>query len=247
MNRIRGRDTGPEKQVRSCLHRLGFRFSLRSNDLPGKPDIVLCSRRTAVFVHGCFWHRHARCKNSVLPKTREDFWLAKLTANVEREKDPSEFQIPHALELTNIRLVLLRTGTLWSWIPESLIRVLNLSPALAYAKVYDGIAKVFLDREFVEFAVEYERTLKSLPKYEKIREAIESEKRLKAFLYLVPSWQLMSTLRGEFWDTRRMVFFGLVSEFKEKAFDAAVSTAMYDQMPLQAALQKVAALAKAHP
>ena len=132
-----------------------------------------------------------------------------LGANVEREKDSSEFQIPHALELNNIRLALLRTGTLWSWIPESFIRVLNLSPAHAYVKGYDGIAKVFFDGEFAEFAVEYERTLKSLPKYEKIREAIESEKRLHAFLYLAPSWQLLCTLRGEFWNTKRMVFFGL--------------------------------------
>jgi len=114
-----------------------------------------------------------------------------LGANVERERDPSEFQIPHALELNNIRLTLLRTGTLFSWIPESFIRVLNLSPAHAYAKVYDGIAKVFFDGEFAEFAVEYERTLKSLPKYKKIREAIESETRLNAFLYLVPSWHLL--------------------------------------------------------
>jgi hypothetical protein len=170
-----------------------------------------------------------------------------LGANVERERDPSEFQIPHALELNNIRLTLLRTGTLFSWIPESFIRVLNLSPAHAYAKVYDGIAKVFFDGEFAEFAVEYERTLKSLPKYEKIREAVDSEKRLNAFLYLVPSWQLLFTLRGEFWDTRRLVFFGLVSDFKQQAFDATVTTAMYDKMPLQAALKKVAALAKNRP
>ena len=164
-----------------------------------------------------------------------------LGANVEREKDPSEFQVPHALELNDIRLALLRTRALWYWIPESFIRVLNLSPAHAYAKVYDGIAKVFFDGEFAEFAVEYERTLKSLPKYERIREAIESEKRLNAFLYLVPSWQLLSTLRREFWGTKRMVFFGLVGEFKEKAFGATVTTPMYDEMPLQSALTKVAA------
>jgi hypothetical protein len=170
-----------------------------------------------------------------------------LGANVEREKDPSEFQIPHALEINNIRLVLLRTRTLFSWTPESLIRVLNQSPTHAYAKVYDAIAKVLFDGEFAEFAVEYERTLKSLPKYEKIREAIESEKRLKAFLYLVPSWQLLSTLRGEFWGTKRLVFFGLAGEFKEKAFDAAVTTAMYDKMPLRAALKRVAALAQDRP
>jgi DNA mismatch endonuclease (patch repair protein) len=86
MSRIKGRDTLPERRVRSLLHRLGFRFSLRSNNLPGRPDIVLKSRKVAIFVHGCFWHRHKGCKNSVVPKTREKFWLAKLDANVERDK-----------------------------------------------------------------------------------------------------------------------------------------------------------------
>jgi DNA mismatch endonuclease (patch repair protein) len=86
MSRIKGRDTRPEKCVRSLLHRLGFRFSLKRNDLPGRPDIVLPCRNLAIFVHGCFWHRHEGCRNSVLPKTRPDFWLAKLSANVERDE-----------------------------------------------------------------------------------------------------------------------------------------------------------------
>jgi DNA mismatch endonuclease (patch repair protein) len=85
MSRIKGRDTAPEKRVRSLLHRLGFRFSLRRKDLPGRPDIVLPGRNIAVFVHGCFWHRHSGCRNSVLPKTRAEFWLTKLNGNVERD------------------------------------------------------------------------------------------------------------------------------------------------------------------
>lgn len=86
MSRIKGRDTGPEKRVRSLLHQLGFRFSLRRKELPGRPDIVLPGRAVAVFVHGCFWHRHEKCRNSVLPKTRPEFWLAKLGRNVERDR-----------------------------------------------------------------------------------------------------------------------------------------------------------------
>src|SRR6266404_7469753 len=78
MSRIRGRDTKPEREVRSLLHRLGFRFSLKRHDLPGRPDIVLSRYSTAIFVHGCFWHRHKNCRNSVVPKTRRAFWLAKL-------------------------------------------------------------------------------------------------------------------------------------------------------------------------
>jgi DNA mismatch endonuclease Vsr len=82
MSRIRSHDTIPEKRVRSLLHRHGFRFSLRRKDLPGKPDIVLPSRRAVVFVHGCFWHQHAGCQGASMPKTRRPFWEAKLKGNV---------------------------------------------------------------------------------------------------------------------------------------------------------------------
>ncbi len=86
MSRIKGRDTKPEVRVRSVLHRMGFRFSLQRKDLPGRPDIVLPRHGTAIFVHGCFWHRHRNCVNSVLPKSRQEFWLAKLNGNVERDR-----------------------------------------------------------------------------------------------------------------------------------------------------------------
>lgn len=86
MSRIRGKDTAPERGVRSLLHRSGFRFSLRRTDLPGRPDIVLPRFRTVVFVHGCFWHRHRGCHDAVLPKTRPEFWTQKLTGNAVRDR-----------------------------------------------------------------------------------------------------------------------------------------------------------------
>lgn len=86
MSRIRGKNTEPERRVRSLLHRQGFRFSLRRKDLPGKPDIVLPKFRTVVFVHGCFWHRHTGCSNAVMPKTRSEFWSNKLAGNVQRDR-----------------------------------------------------------------------------------------------------------------------------------------------------------------
>lgn len=86
MSRIRGRDTTPEKRVRSLLHGLGFRFSLHRKDLPGRPDIVLTRFKTIVFVHGCFWHHHSGCSNAALPKTRPDFWDAKLAGNIKRDE-----------------------------------------------------------------------------------------------------------------------------------------------------------------
>jgi DNA mismatch endonuclease (patch repair protein) len=86
MSRIRGRDTEPEKAVRSMLRRMGYKLRLYAKDLPGRPDIVLPRRKTAVFVHGCFWHRHPRCKNAYTPKSRVAFWERKFSENVERDK-----------------------------------------------------------------------------------------------------------------------------------------------------------------
>ena len=86
MSRIRGKNTIPERSVRSLLYRLGYRFRLHCRELPGNPDIVLPGRRTVIFVNGCFWHRHARCRYATTPATRRDFWKRKFFANVERDK-----------------------------------------------------------------------------------------------------------------------------------------------------------------
>jgi len=86
MSRIRGKDTGPEKVVRSVLHRMGYRFRLHGKKLPGRPDIVLKKFRTVVFIHGCFWHRHKGCRNCTTPTNRREWWLAKLNGNAARDK-----------------------------------------------------------------------------------------------------------------------------------------------------------------
>ena len=86
MTSIRGRDTGPEMAVRRLLHAAGYRFRLHRRDLPGRPDIVLPGRRTVIFVHGCFWHRHAGCRYTTTPATRTEFWLEKFSRNVERDR-----------------------------------------------------------------------------------------------------------------------------------------------------------------
>jgi DNA mismatch endonuclease, patch repair protein len=85
MSRIRSGNTKPEKVVRSVLHAMGYRYRLHRKDLPGQPDIVLARHKTVIFVHGCFWHRHAGCKNATMPKTNTEFWTKKLSENVERD------------------------------------------------------------------------------------------------------------------------------------------------------------------
>lgn len=84
MSGIRGRDTKPELFVRSALHRAGLRFRLHSK-LPGKPDVVLTKYHTVVFVHGCFWHRHAGCRYATIPASNAAFWLDKFAANKRRD------------------------------------------------------------------------------------------------------------------------------------------------------------------
>ena len=86
MRRVRSADTVPERKVRSLLHRLGFRFRLHREDLPGKPDIVLPKYSTVVFVHGCFWHRHPRCPQATTPATRQEYWLPKFKRTMERDR-----------------------------------------------------------------------------------------------------------------------------------------------------------------
>ena len=82
----KGGDTKPELIVRRALHRLGYRFRLHRRDLPGNPDIVLPRLKTVIFVHGCFWHRHSCRDGRNMPRTRTNFWKAKFTRNVERDR-----------------------------------------------------------------------------------------------------------------------------------------------------------------
>lgn len=86
MSGIRGRDTKPERIVRSHLHRAGLRFRLHGRALPGRPDIVLPRWDAVVFVHGCFWHRHPGCPKATTPSSNSAFWNRKFRENMERDK-----------------------------------------------------------------------------------------------------------------------------------------------------------------
>ena len=85
MSKVRSRDTKPEWILRCGLHRLGFRYCLKNSQMPGSPDLVFPKFHAAVFVHGCFWHRHPGCKDASTPKSNIDFWERKFAENVERD------------------------------------------------------------------------------------------------------------------------------------------------------------------
>jgi len=87
MSRVRGKDTRPEMRVRRALWTRGLRYRLHAKDLPGKPDIVFPSRRVVVLVHGCFWHAHEGCPRHRIPKSRVEWWTAKIARTKERDAE----------------------------------------------------------------------------------------------------------------------------------------------------------------
>ena len=86
MSRIGPKDTKPELTVRKLVHGLGYRYRLHRRELPGTPDICFPGRQKVIFVHGCFWHRHDRCRKTTTPKTRTAFWEEKFRQNVARDQ-----------------------------------------------------------------------------------------------------------------------------------------------------------------
>jgi|SRR5581483_5692415 len=87
MARVRSSNTTPERIVRSTLHKLGYRYRLHARELAGRPDLVFPSRRVALFIHGCFWHRHIGCrKGAAMPVARREYWTAKFARTVARDR-----------------------------------------------------------------------------------------------------------------------------------------------------------------
>jgi DNA mismatch endonuclease (patch repair protein) len=133
MSAIRSKDTKPEKLVRSALHSDGYRFRTNYAQLPGRPDIVFTKRRVAIFVHGCFWHLHEGCDRWHFPRTREEYWTAKLTGNAERDQK----------NLRRLKCDGWRTVVIWECEPRSkwLWRIKRiLGPAKMAAKARRGLS-----------------------------------------------------------------------------------------------------------
>lgn len=85
MSRIHCKNTAPETQLRKLVYGLGFRYRIHENKLPGRPDIVFRKRQKLIFLHGCFWHQHKKCKDGRIPNSRQSYWRPKLTGNKMRD------------------------------------------------------------------------------------------------------------------------------------------------------------------
>lgn len=103
MARVRQKGTSPELAVREILRRRSVRFTSNARRLPGSPDLVDTKRRRAVFVHGCFWHRHARCSACTSPTRNAAFWQRKFTDN----------QLRDARNVRRLRRLGFRVMTVW--------------------------------------------------------------------------------------------------------------------------------------
>ena len=90
MSRIKGKNTKPEETVRKFLFSKGIRYRKNVKNLPGKPDIVLKKYKTVVFVNGCFWHGHEKCRYFVMTKSNTDFWNEKILRNINRDNKTYE-------------------------------------------------------------------------------------------------------------------------------------------------------------
>ena len=114
MRAIHSKDTKPEVYLRKLLFSRGLRYRKNVQRVSGHPDLYLAKYRTAIFVHGCFWHRHEGCKYAYTPKSRQDFWQHKFEANVKRD--------------AAVREELAASGIRWITIWECTIRNMRKSP-----------------------------------------------------------------------------------------------------------------------
>lgn len=87
MSRVKSKNTTTEMTVRRLVFGMGYRYRLHDKRLPGRPDLVFSGRRKIIFVNGCFWHGHENCRYAALPKTRVDFWRAKVEKNQARDRE----------------------------------------------------------------------------------------------------------------------------------------------------------------
>lgn len=102
MSAIRSKNTKPEVYLRKLLFAQGYRYRIADKSVPGHPDIFLRKYNTAIFVNGCFWHRHPGCKYAYTPKSRVEFWQKKFDDNVRRDSVVKAELLEHGIKLLTV-------------------------------------------------------------------------------------------------------------------------------------------------
>ena len=102
MSAIRSKNTKPEVYLRKLLFAQGYRYRIADKSVPGHPDIFLRKYNTAIFVNGCFWHRHPSCKFAYTPKSRVEFWQKKFDENVRRDSAVKAELLEHGIKLLTV-------------------------------------------------------------------------------------------------------------------------------------------------
>lgn len=125
MSKIRSKNTSPEIKVRKYLHKRGFRFRLHVKSLPGTPDIVLPKFKTVIFVQGCFWHGHEGCRYFVIPKSRTEWWLNKITKNQLNDRRKIDALIKMGWSVVEIWECALKSKQLISTLDDTITRILS--------------------------------------------------------------------------------------------------------------------------
>ena len=138
MAAIRSRDTKPEVFVRSGLFSRGYRYRIAPKNVPGHPDIYLAKYKAALFVHGCFWHRHDGCKYAYSPKSRPEFWNAKFESNLKRD-----YVVKEALQEKGFRQLIIWECSIREALRNESIRI----------KLFDRIERFLCsDEKYLEIA-----------------------------------------------------------------------------------------------
>ena len=134
MSAIRSRDTKPEVYLRKLLFAEGYRYRIAEKSVPGHPDIFLRKYNTAIFVHGCFWHRHQGCKYAYTPKSRIDFWQKKFADNVKRDA-----AVKDELRKQNIKCLIVWECTIKKMMKDNTLRnstILEIQKILISEKIF---------------------------------------------------------------------------------------------------------------
>ena len=131
MSRVRQRDTSPEIRVRRAIRSIGLRYTTNNRDLPGSPDLANRTRRWAVFVHGCYWHRHEGCPKATTPRRNSEFWLEKFSRNIQRDRRARE-----ALRRQGYKVL-----TIWECDAESQSELTRLLTTFALSTDYFPVRK----------------------------------------------------------------------------------------------------------